>query len=61
MTGEISVAGGDEDTDIAFKNYCIFKQCTTHFNDKHIETTQDLDIVINMYNLIWYSDNYSET
>ena len=52
VTVEISVVGGDEDADITFKNYCIFKQCTTHLNDKHIETTQDLDIVINMYNLI---------
>ena len=30
-----------------------------HLNDKHVETAENL--VINLYNLIEYSDNYSET
>ena len=61
MTGDISVVGGDQDTDVAFKNCSVFTRCTTHLNDEHIETTNDFDIVVNMYNLIEYSYNYSET
>ena len=61
MTGDIAVVGGDQNTDIAFKNCTVFTRCTTHLNDEHIETAENLDIVMNMYNLIEYSDNYSET
>ena len=60
MTGDISVVGGDQNTDIEFKNCSVFTRCTTHLNDERIETAENLDIVRNMYNLIEYSDNYSE-
>ena len=60
MTGDISVVGGDQNTDIEFKNCSVFTRCTTHLNDERIETAENLDIVMNMYNLIEYSDNYSE-
>ena len=61
VTGDISVVGGDQDTGIAFKNCSVFTSCTTHLNDEYIETVENIDIVINMYNFIEYSDNYSET
>ena len=40
MTGDISVIGGDQDTDIAFKNCSFFTRCTTHLNGGHIETAE---------------------
>ena len=60
MTGNIAVVGGDQNTEIAFKNCSPFTRCVTHLNDKHVETTENLDIVMNMYNLIEYSDNYAD-
>ena len=32
-----------------------------HINDEHVENADNLDIVIPMYNLTGYSDNYSDT
>ena len=61
MTGDISVVGGDQNTDIAFKNCSVFTRCAAHLNDEHIEVTENLDIVMNMYNLIEYSESYYET
>ena len=33
----------------------------THINDEHVDSADNLDIVMPMYNLIEYSDNYSDT
>ena len=32
-----------------------------HINDEHAETAENLDIIMPMYNLIEYSDNYADT
>ena len=32
----------------------------THINDEHVETAENLDIIMPMYNLIEYSDNYAD-
>ena len=58
VTGDIKVTAIDEDTNVAFKNSAPFTRCVTHVNDEHIDTAENLDIVMNMYNLIEYSDNY---
>ena len=36
-------------------------KCITHINDEHIDNADNLDIIMHMYNLIEYSDNYSDT
>ena len=61
VTGDIKVAAVAADTNIAFKNCAPFTSCATHINDEHVETTENLDIIIPMYNLIEYSDNYSDS
>ena len=43
-----------------FKNCVPFTKCISRINDADIENTQDIDIVMPMYNLIEYSDNYSK-
>ena len=49
------------DTKVTFKNCAPFTRYVTHINDEHIDTAENLDIIMLMYNLIEYSDNYSET
>ena len=61
VIGDIAVVGGVQNTDIAFKNCSPFTRCITHLNDEHVETDENLDIIMNMYNIIGYSDNYSES
>ena len=61
VTGDITATGGDANTKVAFKNCAPFTKCVTHINDEHVDNADNLDIVTPMYNLIEYSDNYSDT
>ena len=61
MTGDIAVAGGDSNRRVCFKNCSPFIRCVTHLNDEHVETAEHLNLVMSMYNLIEYSNNYSDT
>ena len=44
-----------------FKNCAPFTKCISRINNTDIDTAQDIDIVMLMYNLIEYSNNYSKT
>ena len=46
---------------MTFKNCVPFTKCISRTNNTDIDNAQDIDIVIPMYNLIEYSDNYSKT
>ena len=61
VRGNITVTGGDENTSVTFENCTRFTRCLTHINGKHVETAGNLDIIIPMYILIEYSDNYADT
>ena len=61
VTGNITVAGGDANTKVAFKNCAPFKECRTEINENFVDKTRDINIAMPMYNLIEYSDNYCDT
>ena len=61
VTANIKATGGDADTRVAFKDYTPFTKCITHINNEHVDNADNLDIIMSMYNLIKYSDNYSDT
>ena len=44
---------------VTFKNCAPFTKCIRRINNTGIDTVQDIDILMPMYNLIEYSDNYS--
>ena len=46
---------------VAFKNCTPFRTCDVTINDEHVEKAEDLDIVMPMYNLLEYSDNYQDS
>ena len=52
VAGDIKVAGVAADINVAFKNCDPFARCVTHINDEHVETAENLDIIMPMYNLI---------
>ena len=60
VTGHLKATGGDANNKDAFKNYAPFTKCITHINDEHVDDADNLDIIMPMYNLIEYSDNYSD-
>ena len=57
----ITASGGNADTRVVFKNCAPFTRCATHINDEHVETAENLDIIMPMYNLLEYSDNYADS
>ena len=61
VTGDIKVANVAANTNVAFKNCAPFTRCINHINDDHVETAENLDIFMPMYNLIEYSDNYADS
>ena len=61
MTGDVKVAGGDNDTNVSFKNCHPFIKAIIQLNDEHVDTAGNLDLTMNLYNLVEYSDNYADT
>ena len=59
--GTIRGTGGDNNTRLALKNLAPFTKCNLEINDEHIDTAENLDIKMPMYNLIEYSDNYQDS
>ena len=46
---------------VAFKNCAPFRTCDVTINDVHVQKAEDLDMLIPMYNLLQYSDNYQDS
>ena len=69
VKGNISVnntAAADADANntnkkVIFKNCAPFTNCISKINNTQIDNAEYIDIVMPMYNLIEYSDNYSKT
>ena len=45
---------------VIFKNCAPFTNCISEINNTQIDNAKDIDIVMPMYNLIEYSDNYAK-
>ena len=48
-------------TRLALKNCAPFTKCNLEINDEDVDTAENLDIVLPIYNLIEYSDNYQDS
>ena len=46
---------------VIFKNCAPFTISISEINNTQVDNAKDIDIVMPMYNLIKYSDNYSKT
>ena len=66
VTGNIVVTNTNDTslnvaTQVAFKNCAPFKDCRTEINHAFVDYADFINITMPMYNLIEYSDNYSDT
>ena len=71
VKGKITITGEGDDTaakqaderdkGVAFKNCAPFTNCISEINNIQVDDAKDIDIVMPMYNLIEYSDNYART
>ena len=72
VNGRITITGAEADAatrqadekknkGATFKNFAPFTKCICRINNTEIDNAKDINIVMPMYNLIEYSDNYSKT
>ena len=61
VDGTIRAAAANANTRLALKIFAPFTKCNLEINDEHIDTAENLDITMPMYNLIEYSDNYPDS
>ena len=61
VTGNINVAGGDNNTKVVFKNCSPFEKGSTEIDGTLVDEADFINITMPMYNLIEYSDNYSDS
>ena len=52
---------GNNNTRLALKNCAPFTKYNLEINDEHVDTAENLNITMPMYNLIEYSDNYQDS
>ena len=57
----IRAAAADANARFALQNCAPFTKFNLEINDEHVDTAENLDIVMPMYNLIEYSDNYQDS
>ena len=60
-TGDKTATNDDANTKFAFKNCDPFAKCINHINNEHVDNAENLNIIMPMYNLIEYSNSYSDT
>ena len=57
----LAAAANENETYVVFKNNTPFRSCISKINSTLIDNAEDFDIVMPMYNLLEYSQNYSMT
>ena len=57
----LAAGGGNNIIKVVFKNISPFTNCISEINNTQIGNARDSDVVMPTYNLIEYSNNYSET
>ena len=60
-TAANGAAANNTDKKVIFKNCAPFTNCIIKINSTQIDNAEYIDIVMPMYNLIEYSENYSKT
>ena len=60
-TSGAAATANNTDKIVIFKNCVPFTNCISKINNTQIDNAECIDIVMPMYNLIEYSNNYSKT
>ena len=61
VTGNIKVQNGNDATRVAVKNCCPFTRASFKLNNGQVDTADNLDLTMNLYDMLEYSDNYADT
>ena len=60
-TAAVDADANNTDKKLIFNNCAPFTNCISEISNTQVDNVKDIDIVMPMYNLIEYSDNYSKT
>ena len=60
VDGTIRAAAANANNRLVLKKCAPFTKCNLEINDEHVDTAENLDIVMPTCNLIEYSDNYQD-
>ena len=58
---EVATGGGNNDIQVVFKNYALFTNYINGIANTQIDNAKGINVVMPMYNVIEYSNNYSKT
>ena len=61
VTGNIKVQNGNDATSVAIKNCHSFTRAIFKLNNEQVDTADNLDLTMNLYNMLEYSDNDAAT
>ena len=61
VTGNITATPNNGATQVIFKKCAPFEKCRTEINETFVDEADFINITMPVYNLIEYSDNYSDT
>ena len=61
VTGNITATPNNAATQVILKNCVPFEKCRKEINETFVDEADFINITMLMYNLIEYSDNYSDT
>ena len=59
--GKFKVQNGNDTTRAAIKNCHPFTRASFKLNNEQVDTADNLDLTMNLYNMLEYSDNYVDT
>ena len=58
---EAAASPNNRNKKVIFTNCAPFSDCISEINSKEIYHAKDIDVIMTMYNLIDYDDNYLKT
>ena len=61
LVAVLAAGRGNDNKDVIFKSFAPFIDCLQETNNTQIDNSKDTDVVMQMYSLIKYSDNFSKT
>ena len=61
VTGNVRVQNGNDATRVAIKNCHPFTRASFKLNNEQVDTADNLDLTMNLYNMLECSDNYADT
>ena len=61
IVATLAAGGENNNRQVVFKSCAPFSNCISEINNTQIDKAKDINVVMQIYEFIEYSDNYSKT